>query len=345
MSAAAAELKPLVKSLNSASTDEEIVTILNTLKQHAKITEAVLRESKAGLAVGKLRSHASKQISELAKEIVKKWKTEVEREKAAGGGGAKTAAKLPAVKKAASSTAATPSTPVTPTVSSRGAKHSDTRSAKSDGVKIEYTGDKTRDKCAELVYDALVFDSGAPSDLILNRARDIEKTVLNDNGGTTTEYKAKIRSLFVNLKDKNNPGLREAVVSGELPVSKFCRMTSQEMASEERKAADAKIVEDNLFKTLGAGEQEAETDAFQCGRCKQRKCRYRQAQTRSADEPMTTFVTCTVCNNRSPTYNHLALATLISIPIRHAALSSEIYRDSSRTLYPLVPLLPTHSRM
>lgn len=38
---------------------------------------------------------------------------------------------------------------------------SDTRSAKSDGMKIDYTGDKTRDKCAELIYDALVFDSGA----------------------------------------------------------------------------------------------------------------------------------------------------------------------------------------
>jgi hypothetical protein len=41
------------------------------------------------------------------------------------------------------------------------------------------------------------------------------------------------------------------------------------MASEERKAADAKIEEDNLFLSLGAGEQQAETDAFQCGRCKQ----------------------------------------------------------------------------
>jgi transcription elongation factor S-II len=71
------------------------------------------------------------------------------------------------------------------------------------------------------------------------------------------------------------------------------------MASEERKAADSKIQSDNLFNSLGAGEVQAETDAFQCGRCKQRKCRYRQAQTRSADEPMTTFVTCTVCNNRS----------------------------------------------
>ncbi|EJF62023.1 transcription elongation factor [Dichomitus squalens] len=294
---AAVELKPLVKALNSASTDEETVTILNTLKQQAKITEAVLRESKAGLAVGKLRQHSSKQVSELAKEIVKKWKTEVEREKQASGG--KSGAKPPAAKKAASSSAAaTPSTPVTPTASNAGGKFSDTRSAKSDGVKVEFTGDKTRDKCAELIYDALVFDSGAPSELILSRAKDIEKTVLADNGGANANYKAKIRSLFVNLKDKNNPGLRECVISGELPVSKLCKMSSADMASEERKAADAKIKEENLFKTLGAGEQEAETDAFQCPRCKQRKCRYRQQQTRSADEPMTTFVTCTVCKNR-----------------------------------------------
>lgn len=41
------------------------------------------------------------------------------------------------------------------------------------------------------------------------------------------------------------------------------------MASEERQAADKKIREENLFKTLGAEEVQAETDAFQCGRCKQ----------------------------------------------------------------------------
>ena len=120
----------------------------------------------------------------------------------------------------------------------------------------------------------------------------------------TAAYKSKIRSLFVNLKDKNNPGLRESVVAGDLAVTRFVKMTSQEMASEERKAADNKIRQENLFKTLGAEEVQAETDAFQCGRCKQvrinlpfchalgsqsvqRKCRYRQAQTRSADEPMT----------------------------------------------------------
>lgn len=41
------------------------------------------------------------------------------------------------------------------------------------------------------------------------------------------------------------------------------------MASEERKAADSKIKEQNFQSSLGAGEQQAETDAFQCGRCKQ----------------------------------------------------------------------------
>ena len=40
------------------------------------------------------------------------------------------------------------------------------------------------------------------------------------------------------------------------------------------------------------------TDQFQCGKCKQRKTTFFQLQTRSADEPMTTFVTCVVCSNR-----------------------------------------------
>jgi len=305
---AVAELKSLVKALHGASTDEETIEILKTLKQEAKITEAVLRESKAGLAVGKLRSHATKEVSDLAKEIVKKWKTEVEREKQSNGGSPKPSAngKPPVMRKASTAsntpsvaTSGTPSTPLTPTMTTAGSgSKGELRTAKSDGVKTDVTGDKTRDKCVEILYDALASDSGAPSELIMSRAKGIESAVVAEFSGTTGAYKAKIRSFFVNLKDKNNPGLRESIVSGDLPVAKFTKMTSQDMASEERKAADNKIMQENLFKALGAEEVQAETDAFQCGRCKQRKCRYRQAQTRSADEPMTTFVTCTVCNNR-----------------------------------------------
>ncbi|KAJ7896402.1 transcription factor S-II, central domain-containing protein, partial [Mycena olivaceomarginata] len=138
------------------------------------------------------------------------------------------------------------------------------------------------------------------------QATAIEAAVFASLGGA---YSTKIRSLFVNLKDRNNPGLREAVASGEISVDRFVVMTSQmggplppafslEMASEERKKADEAIKQQNLHNALGAEEQEAETSAFQCGKCKQWKTRYRQAQTRSADEPMTTFVTCTNCGNR-----------------------------------------------
>ena len=38
--------------------------------------------------------------------------------------------------------------------------------------------------------------------------------------------------------------------------------------------------------------------AFRCGRCKTWKTNYTQVQTRSADEPMTTFVDCLNCGNR-----------------------------------------------
>ena len=41
----------------------------------------------------------------------------------------------------------------------------------------------------------------------------------------------------------------------------------------------------------------ATTDIFQCKKCKKNRCTVHQMQTRSADEPMTTFVTCVVCNN------------------------------------------------
>lgn len=41
----------------------------------------------------------------------------------------------------------------------------------------------------------------------------------------------------------------------------------------------------------------ATTDMFTCGKCKEKKCTVHQMQTRSADEPMTVFVTCMECGH------------------------------------------------
>ncbi|KAG1856981.1 transcription elongation factor [Suillus subalutaceus] len=284
MSEAAAELKKLVKQLQNTST--EVVGI----------RARIFPESKAGLAVGKLRTHEAKEVSDLAREIVKKWKNEVERAKGGSGSKAGTPANGKAAPTRKGSASVTPSNTATPApVNGK----LEPRSAKADGVKASGTGDNTRDRCTELIYDGLACDSGAPSELILSRAKAVEAAVTN------AAYKGKIRSSYVNLKDKGNPSLRENIVSGDLSAEKFSKMTSEEMSSEERRAADQKIKEDNFFKSLGAGEREAETEGFQCSRCKQRKCRYRQAQTRSADEPMTVNILtfrlvyrCVNCGNK-----------------------------------------------
>lgn len=76
-------------------------------------------------------------------------------------------------------------------------------------------------------------------------------------------------------------------------------LSAEEMASDARKSENEQIRKTALFEAeRGQHMKKATTDQFQCGKCKQRKCQYYQMQTRSADEPMTTFVTCTVCGNR-----------------------------------------------
>ena len=43
---------------------------------------------------------------------------------------------------------------------------------------------------------------------------------------------------------------------------------------------------------------EAMTTLFKCRKCQSRETSYYEVQTRSADEPMTHFITCLKCSNR-----------------------------------------------
>ncbi|KAG1473493.1 hypothetical protein G6F56_000926 [Rhizopus delemar] len=147
------------------------------------------------------------------------------------------------------------------------------------------------------MYASIGYNSGADSDLLLKRALAIEGRLYAVYGSVDEKYKGKVRVLANNLKNKSNPGLREGVVSGELSAEKLCKMSVEEMASEESQARDRKLAEEALFKARGATSAQAETDMFKCGKCQKRKCTYFQMQTRSADEPMTTFVTCISCGN------------------------------------------------
>ena len=52
----------------------------------------------------------------------------------------------------------------------------------------------------------------------------------------------------------------------------------------------------NMSQIALRSDQEIPDGMFKCGKCKTYKTTYYQMQTRSADEPMTTYVTCTNCN-------------------------------------------------
>ena len=52
-------------------------------------------------------------------------------------------------------------------------------------------------------------------------------------GGTTKEYKTKMRTLHFNLKDVHNPDLRAAVLRGTIAPDAFVRMTATELANKE----------------------------------------------------------------------------------------------------------------
>jgi transcription elongation factor S-II len=107
-----------------------------------------------------------------------------------------------------------------------------------------------------------------------------------------------MRSLYQNLKNKGNPHLRQRVLSGEYTPQRFVTMSHDEMKSEERREADKKLEKENMNQAMVAQVEKSISAEFQCSKCKQRKVSYSQAQTRSADEPMTTFCECLACGNR-----------------------------------------------
>jgi transcription elongation factor S-II len=114
-----------------------------------------------------------------------------------------------------------------------------------------------------------------------------------DNPYFVQLYVDHLRSIFTNL---NNPHILEQLNSGSIKAHTIAFMTHQEMRPEKwdelitaKSKRDQNKFENNL---------EAATDTFTCRKCKSNKCTYMQLQLRSADEPMTTFVTCLSCGNR-----------------------------------------------
>ncbi|TGZ82008.1 transcription elongation factor S-II [Ascodesmis nigricans] len=289
-------VQQLEKAIKEALPPSHLLDLLGRLKKGVVPTEAMLRETKVGMAVGKLRNNVDPAVSNAAKDIVQKWKTEVARLKACKGGAAQQ--RKQSTVSPTTANASLPSPVKAKKAEPKSAVDPGKRSKLTDGVDYKVTGDKIRDNCLGMMYDGLCIDGDAPADKILKLAQGLEAQVFSNHKNKIDQgYKRRMQTLFLNLKDKKNPNLRARVLSGEISVERLSTMESHEMASDEQKKEDDKIREENLRKAMAAKAVKSYSDQLTCGKCRQKRVSYTQAQTRSADEPMTTFCTCDNCGH------------------------------------------------
>jgi DNA-directed RNA polymerase subunit M/transcription elongation factor TFIIS len=114
-------------------------------------------------------------------------------------------------------------------------------------------------------------------------------------------YRNKAVSLYENLRGKesyvqNNENWLEKLKSREVSCQSFVDMTAMDICPTRWKSMIDKIIETE--KKLYS-KNDAASLVIWCSGCKKKsKCTYYQMQTRSADEPMTTFVTCLECDKK-----------------------------------------------
>ncbi|KAK4205376.1 transcription elongation factor S-II [Triangularia verruculosa] len=284
-----------IQTLQKAVTKEPpsvVLQLLDELKKDPAPTEEQLRSTKAGVVVGKMRSNANKDIARLATDIVSKWRKNVD--------SAKDKQRKVELAKDSTPTPRSASSPVPPASSSSKPYEGnpETRHFKTDKVDIKRTGHQARDGCIGVLYNGLAYRATESVEDVVRLAMEVEAAAFRVFKGDTPEYRLKIRGLMTSLKRKDNPALGKRVRSGAITPDAFVKMTDDELASDAQRAEDEKLQLENMKKAQVPMAEKSISDALKCGKCGQKKVSYSQAQTRSADEPMTTFCECTVCGNR-----------------------------------------------
>ena len=145
------------------------------------------------------------------------------------------------------------------------------------------------------------------------KSRQIEKSIYNNiikytkknnikrkwnNIHFKSLYVSRIRSIYSNIKEDSylkNKNFKKKILNNEIDVTMISELSKYDIFPENWKdLIEEKMKKDKLKYEL---KPEAMTDIFKCHRCSGRSCTYYEVQTRSADEPMTQFITCLDCNN------------------------------------------------
>lgn len=260
--------KNLVKASEGGDPASTLLALLQPLQKFTA-TEDLLRQSKIGVAVNKLRQNKDPKVAQVAGQLINKWKMDV-KGKNAGKQGSGSPAAAAGGKGGVNGRDGTSSpAPNGASVKTEGVKKEkegarkstvppEKRDFKLDDVDTKVTGDAVRDGCIGLIYNGLAYLSPEAPDEILAVARSVEVAGFEAHKSeTSAAYKSKMRSLFQNLKMKGNADLRRDVFTGAIQPKKFVTMTSDELKSAEKRASDAALEKENMSKAMTAQEEKA----------------------------------------------------------------------------------------
>ena len=96
-------------------------------------------------------------------------------------------------------------------------------------------------------------------------------------------------SFFNEIMSKSDY-LKDSIKNKKMDPSKLCYMNQEDIEPDKYK----QILEKRELEEYRKNNQ-ATSDAFKCKKCGERRCQVTQKQTRSGDEPATTYVECMEC--------------------------------------------------
>ncbi|XP_067382051.1 transcription elongation factor A protein 2 isoform X3 [Channa argus] len=299
--------KKLDKMVQKKNTDGAL-DLLRELK-NMKMSLETLQSTRVGMSVNAVRKQSSEEeVQTLAKALIKSWKKlldgsegKSEEKKKEGSPLRSSSTSSGSIEKSKMSgeivttpnspTASNP--PTTPTHPPRVTTF----------PPAPVTTDNVRNKCRELLLAALQTDDdyktiGVDCEHLAAQIEELCSQIFQEFKSTEMKYKARLRSRISNLKDQKNPDLRRNVLCGNISPQRIACMSAEEMASAEMKKMREALTKESIREHQLSKVGGTETDMFICNKCHGKSCTYTQVQTRSADEPMTTFVLCNSCGNR-----------------------------------------------
>lgn len=279
--------KKLDKIVSGESIDHSQATDLLGVLKKLPLTLEILTKTRIGIAVNSFRKASKDEKSiVLAKTLIKDWKRLLEKDKE------KDSKQRSSDKVSDNNSASKDDSPN----SSSQSPQSPSSTKHESSTKASYTTDTVRLKCREMIMKALQQDDF--NNDFENMSGVLEDHIFKEFKNTGIKYKNRVRSRIYNLKDTKNPDLKQKVLEGLVTLERLAVMTSEEMASAEMKKLREKLTKEAIDDHQMAQQGGTKTGAFKCSKCGERDTSYNQLQTRSADEPMTTFVLCNCCGNR-----------------------------------------------